>query len=301
MSDRISTLQLFCTVSRTGSFTAAGQEIGLSQPSVSRLISNLEKELGAALFVRSTHAVNLTEAGAEYLERIEPLLAALEEANHLVRGDGTLRGRLRVGSATSFATRELMPHLPEFLLENPNLQLDLVLTDSFQDLIDQSIDVALRVGPLSNSTMISHKLAEAPRLLAASPAYLEQAGVPETPSDLAMHRVILGPSSTGSTGWRFKKEGDEIIVQPERQLMVTVNEASTSAALEGIGIISTSLLGCRAEIENGDLIRLLPDWDMGSVEVHAVITAGSNAKPSATAFVEHTISSFKKNQHSVMA
>ena len=98
MSDRISTLRLFCRVAITGSFTAAGKEIDLSQPSVSRIISNLEKDLGAALFVRSTHAVKLTEAGADYLARIEPILAALEEANHLVRSDGKLQGRLRVGS-----------------------------------------------------------------------------------------------------------------------------------------------------------------------------------------------------------
>jgi len=169
MKERVSALQLFCRVAQTGSFTAAGKEIGLSQPSVSRIISNLEKELGAALFVRSTHAVSLTEAGAEYFERVDPLLSALEEANHMVRGDGTLRGRLRVGSATSFAIREVIPRLPEFLAKNPDLHIDFVLTDLRQDLIDQAIDVALRFGVLNDSTMIARKLADSPRLLAASP------------------------------------------------------------------------------------------------------------------------------------
>ena len=296
MNDRVSTLQLFCRVARTGSFTAAGQEIGLSQPSVSRIINGLEKELGAALFVRSTHAVNLTEAGEDYLQRLEPILSSLEEANHMVRGDGTLRGRLRVGSATSFAMREIIPRLPDFLDKNPELKLDLVLTDSFQDLIDQSIDVALRFGTLNDSTMVARKLVGGPRLLAASPAYLEIAGTPKSPADLAQHRVIIGPSSAGAVGWRFKKNGKELSVQVESQLMVTVNEASTAAALAGMGIISSSLLGCRAEIESGKLIRLLPDWEIGSAEVHAVIAAGRNAKPSARAFVEYLVESFRSDE-----
>ena len=113
MSDRISSLRLFVRVARTGSFTTAGKEIGLSQPSVSRIISSLEKDLGAALFVRSTHAVKLTEAGADYLKKIDPILDALEEANHLVGGNGELKGHLRIGSATSFAIREIVPRLPD--------------------------------------------------------------------------------------------------------------------------------------------------------------------------------------------
>ena len=101
MNDRISSLRLFVRVARTGSFTAAGREVGLSQPSASRIISKLEEDLGAALFIRSTHAVKLTEAGSDYLKRLDPILAALEEADHLVSGDGELRGHLRVGAATS--------------------------------------------------------------------------------------------------------------------------------------------------------------------------------------------------------
>lgn len=157
----------------------------------------------------------------------------------------------------------------------------------------ETIDVALRFGALNDSTMIARKLTEGPRLLAASPAYLEQAGIPKNPADLTQHRVILGPSSTGQLGWRFKKDGKELSVQVESQLMVTVNEASTAAALAGMGIISTSILGCRAEIESGALIRLLPDGEIGSVEVHAVIAAGRSAKPSARAFVDYLVSSFR--------
>lgn len=295
MSDRISTLRLFCRVARTGSFTAAGKEVDLSQPSVSRIISKLEKDLGAALFVRSTHAVKLTEAGADYLARIDPILSALEEANHLVRSDGKLQGRLRVGVAISFAVREIIPRLPDFLDQHPDLNVDLVLTDSFQDLIDEAIDIAVRFGQLTDSTMVARRLGVTPRLIAASPAYLAKAGMPKTPADLAGHQVIIGPSSMGSTGWTFKKDGKTLSVRVEGQLMVTANEASTLAAVAGMGIISTSFWGCRAELESGELIQILADWEIGNVEVNALLTGGKSAKPSARAFADYLVASFRNS------
>jgi len=295
MSDRISTLRLFCRVATTGSFTAAGKEIDLSQPSVSRIISKLEKDLGVALFVRSTHAVKLTEAGADYLARIDPILAALEEANHLVRSDGKLQGRLRVGVAISFAVREIIPRLPNFLAQHPDLNVDLVLTDSFQDLIDQAIDVAIRFGPLRDSTMVARRLGLTPRLIAASPAYLAKAGTPKTPADLAGHQVIIGPSSMGATGWTFQKDGKTLSVRVDGQLMVTVNEASTAAAVAGMGIISTSFWGCRAELENGELVQVLADWEIGTVEVNALLAGGKSAKPSARAFADYLVASFRNS------
>ncbi|NEQ67637.1 MAG: LysR family transcriptional regulator [Symploca sp. SIO2D2] len=295
MSDRISTLRLFCRVATTGSFTAAGKEIDLSQPSVSRIISKLEKDLGVALFVRSTHAVKLTEAGADYLARIDPILAALEEANHLVRSDGKLQGRLRVGVAISFAVREIIPRLPDFLAQHPDLNIDLVLTDFFQDLIDQAIDVAIRFGPLRDSTMVARRLGLTQRLIAASPGYLAKAGTPKTPADLAGHQVIIGPSSMGATGWTFQKDGKTLSVRVDGQLMVTVNEASTAAAVAGMGIISTSLWGCRAELENGELVQVLADWEIGTVEVNALLAGGKSAKPSARAFANYLVASFRNS------
>lgn len=294
MSDRISTLRLFCRVARTESFTSAGREVGLSQPSVSRIISKLESDVGAALFVRSTHAVKLTEAGMDYLSRIDPILADLDEANQIVRGDGTLKGRLRVGCATSFAVREIIPRLPGFVDAHPELQVDLVLTDSMQDLIDQAIDVALRFGPLGDSTLVARKLGAPQRLLVASPAYLEKAGTPLTPADLARHNVILGPSGMGLTGWSFQKNGKTVSVRVAGQVMVTVNEAATAAALAGMGIVTTALWGCRAELESGQLVRLLPDWEIGTVEVNAVLSGGRNAKPSARAFADYLVKSFRE-------
>jgi DNA-binding transcriptional LysR family regulator len=240
--------------------------------------------------------VKLTEAGEEYLERLDPILAALEEANHLVRGTGELRGHLRIGSATSFAVREIIPRLPAFLEQHPALRIDFVLTDSRQDLIEEAIDVALRFGPLRDSTMTARKLLESPRIVAASPAYLKKAGVPKTPADLAQHQIILGPSSASAVGWKFKKkQGKTTSVQVESQLMISVNEGTTAAALAGLGVVSTALVGCRAEIESGALVQLLPEWTIGTVEVHAVLAGGRQAKASSRAFADYLVESFKKD------
>lgn len=294
MNDRISSLRLFSRVARTGSFTAAGREVGLSQPSVSRIISNLEKDLGAALFVRSTHAMNLTDAGTEYLARLDPILAALEEANHLVRGTGELRGNLRIGSATSFAMREIVPRLPDFVAEHPELHVDLVLTDSYQGLIDEAIDVAIRWGPLRDSSMVARKITESSRIVAASPGYLEQAGIPKHPTDLASHRIIVGPSSASSVGWNFSKEGKKTSVRIESKLMITVNEVTTSAAVAGLGIVSTSALSTQVERESGALVQLLPEWQIGTVEVNAIFAGGRNAKAASRAYADYMVESFKE-------
>ncbi|MEM7059220.1 MAG: LysR substrate-binding domain-containing protein [Pseudomonadota bacterium] len=293
MVERISSLQLFCRVARTGSFTAAGKETGLSQPSVSRIISNLEKELQAALFVRSTHAVKLTEAGDDYLARIEPLLGALEEAEHIARGTGELTGRLRVGVATSFATREIIPRLPGFVAEHPGLRIDLVLTDSRQELISEAIDVAIRYGELKDSTMVARRLGAPRRVIAASTEYLERAGTPKIPSDLSKHEVILGPSSVGPTGWTFKKDGKTTSVRVDGQIMITVNEGPTAAAVAGMGIISTAYWGCKAELDSGKLVQLLPDWDLGTIEVNAVLPNRQSAKRSARALADFLVASFR--------
>lgn len=293
MVERISSLQLFSRVARTGSFTTAGKEIGLSQPSVSRVISNLEKELQVALFVRSTHAMRLTEAGEDYLARIEPILGALEEAEHIARGTGELTGRLRVGVATSFATREVIPRLPGFVGEHPNLTVELVMTDSLQEMISESIDLVIRYGELKDSNMMARKLGTPRRLIVASPAYLERAGTPRIPSDLSKHQTVLGPSGLGKTGWMFTKDGKTVSVRVDGQILVTVNEGATAAALAGLGIVTTSFWGCRAELESGALVQLLPDWEIGRIEVNAVLPNRHSAKRSARALADYLVQSFR--------
>jgi len=164
-----------------------------------------------------------------------------------------------------------------------------------QDLIDQAIDVAIRFGPLVDSNLVARKIGDTPRMAVASPEYLKKTGNPKTPTELSNHQVILSPSGMGTSGWTFTKNGKTLSVKVEGQITVTVNEAATAAALSGLGIVTTSLWGCKAEIDSGRLIHLFPDWEIGRVPVNAVLSGGRNAKPSAKAFTEFLVGSFKKN------
>src|SRR5580692_6583470 len=209
MSDRLVALRLFARAARKGSFSAAARELNIPQSTASRTIATLEREIGVALFVRTTRAVTLTDAGLEFLNRIESVLAELDQAEHAARGTGELRGILRIGLATTFAVREVIARLSDFMSRHPALRIELMMGDEREDLVVEGVDVALRFGPLSDSTATVRRILVWPRVLAASRAYLDSARVPLTPEDLPQHAIILGPASLGGH-WSFRK-GDTAI------------------------------------------------------------------------------------------
>jgi DNA-binding transcriptional LysR family regulator len=285
MNDRLSALKLFARAARVGNFSRAGRELGLSQPSASRLIAALEEEVGATLFSRTTRAVTLTEAGATYLIRVEAILAALDDADHEARGTGELRGSLRVGTSSSFVLREIIPRLPAFMKQHPSLKIELVANDRYQDLVTEGIDVAFRFGALPDSSATARKIIHLPRILMASPDYLREWGTPTMPSDLARHSVIIGPAHPSPT-FSFRKDGRVASVRVDSQLAITINEGVTASAVAGLGIAASSESSAQAELEAGKLVRVLADWDFGSMEVNALFVSGRTIKPAARAFAD---------------
>ena len=296
MSDRLLALKTFARVARLGSFSRAARDLGLSQPSASRIVANLEHDVGAALMVRTTRAVTLTEAGADYLARIEPLLAALEDADHAARGTDELRGTLRIGLSSSFAVREVIPRLPPFMARHPALRIDLTVDDQHQNLVVEGVDVALRFGALTDSNATARLLDASPRLLVASPAYLRRAGAPRKPADLAAHAVIVGPTGGAPGVWSFEQQGRRTSVRIDGRLAVSSNEGAVRAALAGLGIVSTVLWGCRSDLESGDLVPVLADWNTDLVELHAVFPAGRAAKAAARIFIDHLAQALGKGR-----
>ena len=294
MNDKLLALRLFVRVARSGSFSAAARELDLSQPSVSRIIAALEEDVGAALVTRTTRAVTLTDIGNDYLARVEAILSSLEEADHVARGSRELRGSLRVAMPASFGVREIVPLMPEFLAQHPSLNVSLLMSDQRQDTIKEGADVALRLGDLADSSATARLIGRTRRLIAASPSYLKAMGTPEAPSDLAAHAAIVGPAGTNAGTWSFRKDGQSEAVRINCRLTVSYNEAAVAAAVAGIGIVTTSLWGCRAELASGSLVQLLPDWKMGEVEVHGMFTAGRLPKPSARALVEYLIAELRR-------
>src|SRR5258706_13748999 len=244
MSDRLFALRLFARVARKGSFSAAGRELNIPQSTASRTIAILERQIGVVLFIRTTRAVTLTDAGSDFLARIEPVLAELDEAEHAARGTGELRGILRIGLGTNFAVREIIPRLAVFMSRHPELQIDLLMADQRQDLVTEGVDVAFRFGALADSTATARRVLSWPRVLAAAQAYLDKAGVPGTPADLPEHAIILGPGSLGGH-WAFRQGDGAASFQVKGRVIVRAGEGAMAAAGAGTGLGQGRAVACR--------------------------------------------------------
>lgn len=293
MSDRLTALRLFVRVARAGNFSRAAREFGLSQPSASRIIAALEKDIGESLFTRSTRALSLTEAGAEYLARVEPALAAIEEADQAVRKTGDFRGVVRAAASSSFAVRLMIPRLPGFLKDHPRLRIELLINDQRQSLISEGVDVAFRFGSLADSRATAWRLGSVQRVLVASPAYVRRSVRPKSPADLSSHELILGPNEMAGEGWTFEKDGRQVSLRPQGRLHASANDGAVAAAVAGLGIACSGMIGCRADLMSGTLVQVLPEWRLGAVDIHAVFPAGRAAKASARALAEHMRAAFR--------
>ena len=256
MNDRFFSLELFARVAKSGSLSVAGRQMGVSQPTASRIVAALEKQVGVALLVRTTRAVTLTEAGSDYLSRIEPILTALDEADHAARGTGELRGLLRVAAPSGFTIRGVLPRLARFTDQHPNLRVEFILNDERQDLVGESVDVALRIGVLNDSTAVARKIGTVHRVVVAAPAYLASAGTPLVPSDLADHAIIVGPAGRAMEAWTFRRDGKSSSVRVEGRFILNGMEAAAAAAIAGLGILSTGDLSVMSELETGRLVQI---------------------------------------------
>ena len=292
MKDILS-LKLYARVARLGSFSAAARESGMSQPQVSRIIADLESELGARLLTRSTRAVVLTEAGAGFLARIEPILLALEEAEQSVRDGETLRGTLRMSMPTSIGTRVVIPLLQPFAQRHPDLRMEVHLGDRMQDLVKDAVDVAIRLGRLPDSTATATLITKVTRVIVAAPSYLAQHGTPQAPEDLTRHRIVNGPASMVPNAWRFKHQGQEIVVELESHFPTTENEGAVAAAAAGLGHPSTSEWAASHELRDGRLVRVLADWPMAGIPAHAYFPMGRDTRAAGRAVIDYLIAELR--------
>ncbi|WP_413987926.1 LysR family transcriptional regulator [Labrys okinawensis] len=288
-------LRLYTRVARLGSFSAAARETGLSQSQASRIVADLETELGVRLLSRTTRAVVPTEAGGEFLARIEPIMAALDEAEHSIRESGELRGLLRMSMPTSFGIRDVIPRLASFAERHPHLHIQLQLADRRQDLVRDAVDVAIRLGRLPDSTATAKLIAMIPRVIVASPDYLARHGAPETPDELVRHRIVGGSAAAVPTAWRFERNGEETAIRLEPHFSTDENEGAIAAAVAGFGITSTSGWACRRELEAGALVRLLPEWTLAGIPVHAYFPMGRTTRAAARAAIDHLVATFRQD------
>ncbi|HEX8553682.1 MAG TPA: LysR family transcriptional regulator [Sphingomonas sp.] len=289
MSDRFQELALFVRVAETGSFSRAGREVGMAQPTVSRIIGALEARLGVKLLMRTTRKVAPTQAGAALLERARTVLSELEEAEGAARGADSFTGVLRVATPVTFGAREIAPTLGPFLEAHPALRVELLMADRRVDLLDEGVDLAIRLGPLEDSSFVSRRLASAPRYIVASPRYLEQHGSPDSPAQLTQHRIV-SDRSPGDPVWTFSGGRDgETSVKLQARVVTTSTEGTVAAVLAGLGLASLSEFACRAELGRGELRRVLADFSLSRMDVHAVMPSGRRSPAKARAFLDHLV------------
>jgi DNA-binding transcriptional LysR family regulator len=287
MGDRFLELNVFVRAAETGSFSATARELGLSQPSVSRIVSDLETRLGVKLMLRTTRRIVPTDAGAAFLQRARQILYDLDEADESARGADSLKGTLRIAVSTIVGVKTIIPSLPAFLQDHPQLKIEMLMADSMHDLVAEGVDVAIRLGRLEDSGFGAKKLATLDRLLLASPAYIAARGKPREPADLVQHDCVFGPSGVPSRPWVFYRDGAPVSVKVEPRFLMTSAEALIACAREGLGIARAAALMCRRELDAGELVPLMPGYSLDPVDVHAVFPAGRMPSQKVRLFTAH--------------
>lgn len=291
MTDRWLEIQVFTRVAESGSFSRAAQALGLSQPSTSRIITGLENRLGVKLLLRTTRNLSLTEAGAAFLEKARQAAADLEDAEDAARGIDSLRGTLRIAIPIEYGSRAVIPALSEFLTRYPDLRVEITMRDERQNLIATSVDVAIRMGTLEDSTFGARQLASLARVLVASPSYLAKRGVPQTPQDLPFHDALLHEQSFPEKSiLKVSKAGTEQIVMLRGSVKVDAAPGVLAGALAGLGIGNVTTLMAAQALREGRLIQLLPDYEIEPLKAFAVFPSGPKPSAKVRALVTHLIS-----------
>lgn len=253
---RLEDLEIFAHVARSLSMSAAGRELGLSPAVVSKRIKHLEERLGTRLFQRTTRQLSLTESGQGFLIRIEAILAGIEDAEAFIAGrTEEARGTLKISAPTSFGRMHVAPHLKPFMQANPGITINLTLSDEFIDLVAGGYDLAIRIGELSDSSLVARKLAPVRRLLCASPDYVTAHGMPETLADLDRH-VCLAPHNNDT--WRLEGPDGPVIYRPQGPLVTNSSEVIREAVIAGLGIALRSTWDVGPELKSGRLVPVLP-------------------------------------------
>jgi DNA-binding transcriptional LysR family regulator len=287
MSDRWQELTVFVRAAESGSFSRAARELRLSQPSVSRIIGELEARLGVTLLLRSTRRITVTDAGALFLDRAREILAEMEDAEDAARGLDSLRGTIRLALPVVYGTREIIPRLPKFLGLHPELKVEMTVSDARQDLVAEGADVAIRLGDLDDSVFGARKLKTLERMLVASPGYLKAHGTPKTPADLAAHDCIFGPGNFGRESWSFSRNGAETSVDVRGRIHTNSGPGVFASVMSGLGIAMVSTAMAGPEIKQGLLLPLLRGYKLPPVEVHAVFPGGPRPSTKVRALVDY--------------
>jgi DNA-binding transcriptional LysR family regulator len=285
--DRAEAIAVFVEVAERRSFVAAARRLRRSPAAVTRIIGELESRLGVRLLNRTTRAVSLTEAGDRFLAGARRVLADLEEIEQAAAGAGTApRGELRLTAPILFGRLHVLPVVTEFLGRFPDVSVMLSLLDRPVDLVEEGLDIAVRIGALAESSAVATRVGAVGRIVVASPDYVAGRGTPRTPADLAAHAVVAFSGIGGVEHWIFRNEAGEASVSIKPRLVVTTADAALDAARAGVGITRVLSYQAADDITRGWLLRLLSAYEGVELPIHLLYPGGRHPPPKLRAFVD---------------
>jgi len=293
--DRLASMTVFVAVADGGSFAAAARKLRGSPAAVTRAVAELETALGVRLLDRTTRAVHLTDAGARFLPGARRLLADAVEREQAAAGLGSApRGELRVTAPIVFGRRHVLPLVTDFLSRYGDVNVRLELTDRSVELVEDGLDVAIRIGALASSSAIATRVGAMRRIMVAAPAYLARHGKPSAPADLATHDVIGFAGLDGLERWRFRDDETEIETPVRPRLLVSTAEAAIDAAIAGFGITRVLSYQVADAIAAGTLVRLLRAHENEPSPVHVLYPQGRYLAPKLRVFLDLVVPQLRR-------
>ena len=286
--DKLNAMAIFVRVVERGSFSAVARELQTSQPTISKILKALEAELGGKLIARSTRQLSLTDEGQRYYAQCRQILAAVDNAEHSFQsGREQVAGSLRIGSSVSFGRLQIASRLPDFLARYPQLEIDLQLNDQNQDLVEEGLDVSLRIGELGDSNLIARRIGDTRRITVASAAYLARRGEPQTPEQLGEHNCLQFNLLSSQNLWHYEKDGQRHSVRIKGNAQSNNSEAIREMVLGGLGIALSPVWLFAEDLQAGRVMAILTGYQTQSLPIHAVFPANRRQSARVKAFVDY--------------
>jgi len=286
--DKLNAMAIFVRIVERGSFSAVARELQTSQPTISKILKALEAELGGKLIARSTRQLSLTDEGQRYYAQCRQILAAVDNAEHSFQsGREQVAGSLRIGSSVSFGRLQIASRLPDFLARYPQLEIDLQLNDQNQDLVEEGLDVSLRIGELSDSNLIARRIGDTQRITVASAAYLARRGEPQTPEQLSEHNCLQFNLLSSQNLWHYEKDAQRYSVRIKGNAQSNNSEAIREMVLGGLGIALSPVWLFAEDLKAGRVTAILPGYQTQSLPIHAVFPANRRQSARVKAFVDY--------------
>jgi len=288
--DRLHLINVFTAVVDANGFAGAARKLNISPPAVTRAISELEAHLGVRLLTRTTRVVRVTDAGARYVEDCRRILAELAEADESVSGlHGAPRGRLTLTAPVLFGALYVTPIVTEYLQRYPEVTASCWFLDRVVNMMDEGVDIAVRIGELPDSSMQAIRVGKVRRVICAAPSYLARHGVPQSPDELAAHTIVSASGVTPAPEWRLVENGAARIVKLQPRMITTTNDSAVAAAVAGFGLSRLMSYQVAEHVREGRLKILLSEFETAPLPVQLVHREGRHASQKARAFLDLAI------------